>query len=70
MKLLYDYGVQIHDHKIDRIKSLGVFAMIHILCKKSNIKHIIGVDQWSYEQGHCIASKIIQDKIKNNKWEF
>jgi hypothetical protein len=48
MKLLYDYGLQIHDHRIDRIKALGVFAMIHILCKKANLKHIIGVDQLSY----------------------
>jgi hypothetical protein len=23
--------------------------MIHILCKKANLKHIIGVDQWSYD---------------------
>lgn len=49
MKLLYDYGLQIHDHKIDRIKSLGVYSMIHILCKRANVKHIIGVDAWSYD---------------------
>ena len=49
MKLLYDYGLQIHDHKIDRIKSLGVYSMIHILCKRANVKHIIGVDPWSYD---------------------
>jgi len=48
MKLLYDYVLQIHDHRIDRIKALGVFAMIHILCKKANLKHIIGVDNRSY----------------------
>ena len=23
--------------------------MIHILCKKANLKHIIGVDNWSYD---------------------
>jgi len=49
MKLLYDYGLQIHDHKIDRIKSLGVYSMIHILCKRANVKHIIGVDARSYD---------------------
>jgi hypothetical protein len=49
MKLIYDYGLQIHDHKIDRIKSLGVYSMIHILCKRANVKHIIGVDAWSYD---------------------
>lgn len=45
IKILYDYGINIMDENIDKIKSTGVMVMAHLLCKKNNINHLLLTDE-------------------------
>jgi hypothetical protein len=40
-KTLYDYGISIHEERINRIQSIGVITLAHELLKRSNINHLI-----------------------------
>ena len=43
-KILYDYAQHIHDHRINKMHSLGAIAMCHIALKNANIPHLIGTE--------------------------
>jgi hypothetical protein len=41
MKTLYDFAVSIHHPAINRVQSIGVLTMAHILLKNAGIRHLI-----------------------------
>jgi hypothetical protein len=41
IKTLYDYGISIHELRINRIQSIGLMSLAHQLLKRANINHLI-----------------------------
>lgn len=40
-KTMYDFAASVHDNRIERLNSIGVLTMAHLLLKRAGIKHLI-----------------------------
>lgn len=47
-KTLYDYGISIHENRINRIHSIGLMSLAHQLLKRANVNHLILTDEPEY----------------------
>ena len=41
MKTLYDFSAMVHDHRINRLYSIAILGMAHVLLKRAGIRHLM-----------------------------